>query len=169
MKKVIENHLFDDYKSKYEKRPADLRRMEYSDEISQINEVVELLYAPMESIEAGSPPIGSFGDGEKKYLWVVMEESVVILLEEGTEGRSLSRNRASHTNLTGNAEAYCGGELWFNEDSKEIWLSGGSSRYQPRNGEELQFIESWFKACAYNVTNFGWEEETGRPVRFLRG
>ena len=170
MRKMNECKLFGEYIQSFDKREPNLQRLEHNDELqkfSEVDGVREFCYAPIYGIEIGKPPIGMTKRGDNTYLWVITDEGIPYLLEEGNAGRSLNRGRASHTNLTGNQEAYCGGEIWFaGEDT--VWISGGSSRFQPRDSNELNTVQKLFEACNYKVTNFGWDDETDRPVRFMR-
>lgn len=145
--------------------------MKNADELTRLSSddgVLELSDAPAQRFESGSPPVGRFGNGQKKYLWVVATRGCPSILEEGPAAAGLSRGAVSHSNLTGGDEAHAGGELWFNDDSS-IWLSGGSSRYVPRDERELEHVANCFRAAGYLVASFGWDQEVAGPVRFLRG
>ncbi|WP_274648985.1 hypothetical protein [Paenibacillus humicola] len=173
IRKIVECDAFTEYKELFSIRPPDLQRKKYDDELQQLQPedgLIEFLYHEMEIIEAGSPPV-SYDEfnGVNKYLWVITEETVPLILENGETGQKLTRNSVSHTNLTGGKDAYCGGEVWFDGSSNVIWISGGSSRYRARNKDELDKIAEWFSNCNYEVVNFGWDEDIDGPVRLFRG
>ena len=65
-----------------------------------------------------------------------------------------------HTNLTGDSEAYMGGELWFRTDSF-LYLSGGSGRYPAECEQELVDAVRVFQAFGYEVKSLGWDEKSG--------
>ena len=73
-----------------------------------------------------------------------------------------------HTNLTGGEEAHCGGEVWFVSGQRLI-INGASGRYPPKGMPELEEIVSAFEAAGYEVWSMGWDPETDRPARILRG
>jgi hypothetical protein len=102
------------------------------------------------------------------YIWLVMEDAVLYGLEKGETGTSLSRGRLAHTNLSGGREAYCGGELWFSDESS-FWITGSSGRYKPRSVEELDEVVTAFRSAGYKVASCGWSEQLGRFMRFPRG
>ncbi len=58
--------------------------------------------------------------------------------------------------------------MWF-VDSGTLVFNGASSRYQPRSPCELDSIALAFKACAYKVAHMGWDDDSGKPARILRG
>jgi hypothetical protein len=169
--KVIDCHEFEVYKSKYTLQKANLDKMKDEDELKILTHadgVLEFENYKMDGVFCGTPGIEKDDQGVNKYVWVIMDNSIPIILETGTVGKQLKRGSVTHTNLTGGADAYCGGEVWFDNESNKIWLSGGSSRYPVRNKEELQDIANWFSKCNYDVTDIGWDELQNKPARFLR-
>lgn len=103
-----------------------------------------------------------------KYLWVIKDNGVPIILESGPLGQTTARKHLSHTNLTGGLPAGCGGELWFSEGNK-ILLNGASSRYKARSPEELIDATKLFEICEYKVSSFGWDDDRAWPVKYPRG
>jgi len=101
-----------------------------------------------------------------KYLWLVRPDDVKIVLEEGPPRRSVTGGRVKHTNLTA-GDAHCGGELWF-QDDQAVYINGGSGRFKPRGGAELEAIAEAFRSAGYRVCSFGWAQETNQENRVLR-
>jgi hypothetical protein len=106
---------------------------------------------------------------DKKYLWVLLSNSFPYILEYCVAMKKTKRGKASHTNLTGGANAWCSGELWFGDDTKTIYLNGGSGRYPPKTVEELNTVAEALKGAGYTVVNFGWDEDRNGPARYYRG
>lgn len=102
------------------------------------------------------------------YLWLIKPDDVVGALEEGATGQLTARKRLAHTNLCGATAAHCGGELWF-RDGRAIWVTGGSSRFPPRDASELSTIVDAFRTSGYAVCSCGWDTENDIPARFFRG
>jgi hypothetical protein len=101
-----------------------------------------------------------------KYLWLVRPDDVKIALEHGKLRRRVTNGPLKHTNLTGGV-AHCGGELWFEDDVK-VYVNGGSGRFRPRGGSELDAVVSALASAGYTVCSFGWNYETNRERRSLR-
>lgn len=119
---------------------------------------------PQEKVIFGSPPT-NFGDSEAtKYLWVIGEFDIPLVQEHGDYGKTLNNNRACHTNLTGGAPAYCGGEIWFESNTK-IFINGGSGRYPVESSEQLEDICKSLEDAEYQAHHMGWDEELNRPNR----
>ncbi len=73
-----------------------------------------------------------------------------------------------HTNLTGGANAYLGGEVWF-LNSNSLFLSGGSGRYPPLHEQQLDDAADVFESYGYSVTSLGWDSEAGFANRVYHG
>jgi hypothetical protein len=171
MSRDLASPKFDLYREKFIFRDADLTRMQYEDEIADVcsnADVFSVTIAPMDCYEIGQPPKVPRSSGSNMHLWLVRRDDVVTVLEKGASGLSTQRQRLAHTNLCGSDAAHCGGELWF-RDGSSIWLTGGSSRFPPRNQEELGAIVDTFRVCGYSVCSCGWDEENDQPARFFRG
>ena len=80
---------------------------------------------------------------------------------------SLGGNPPKHTNLTGGATAYVGGEMWFS-DGENLYLSGGSGRYPPINENHLNDAVKVFESYNYQVVSLGWDTRLNRAGRTLR-
>ncbi|MCX7050119.1 MAG: hypothetical protein NTX50_32120 [Candidatus Sumerlaeota bacterium] len=162
-----------EHRKAFSVRSPDLSRMRSKDEVSQAataDGLLEFAIPPAKEIVKGIPPT-SHDDkrsGATKYLWVVAKANVPIALEHPSKGTTLSGERLTHTNLTGGADAHTAGEIWF-IDPTRIAINGGSSRYTPRSKAELDSVTSAFEAAGYRVVNMGWDEESGKPLRYLEG
>lgn len=99
-------------------------------------------------------------------LWVVRQDDVVHAEEHGTFGAGLESGSIKHTNLTGGAAAFSGGELLFLDDDTII-VNGCSGRYGPRSKDELNLVVQAFLKSGYGVWSMGFDEETNKPARFI--
>jgi hypothetical protein len=161
---------FEAYRKKYASRDPDLTNKRFADELRQLTTAEglnELAPPPCAAAKTGNPPTGAKEAESTKYLWVVAPTSVPFALELLPDV-GLQRGRLSHTNLTGGGRAHSGGEMWFT-DASIIIMNGGSGRYPPRSADELDDVARAFKAVGYKVSHMGWDKETNRPVRYLRG
>lgn len=162
---------FDLYRTEFSLQLPDLANKRHDDEVIDVSsnsDVYSFLAAPATDFLLGDPPTRPRTAGEKMHIWLVLPRDVVFSEEAGASGASTHRGRLSHTNLSGGGEAHCGGELWF-RDEQSIWITGGSSRYAPRSGEELQAITKSFLSSGYSVCSCGWDSENAAPARFFRG
>ncbi len=100
-------------------------------------------------------------------MWLVRTDDVISAIEEGDSGMSTARGKLAHTNLSGGSSAHAGGELWF-EDGNSVLLNGGSSRYAPKNNDEMLDIVQAFRKSGYRVCYSGWSEEENCPKRDFR-
>ena len=84
---------------------------------------------------------------EKKYLWVISEWGLRIILEAT---RNIARQKpfVCHTNLTGGGEAYQGGELWFCEDGR-AGINFFSDRYGAQTQKQWRAVVGYFKRVGY--------------------
>jgi hypothetical protein len=105
---------------------------------------------------------------EKKFLWVIRESDIPFIREHTTVTPLLSSGRCTHTNLTGGADAYCGGEVWFASERRLI-LNGGSGRYPPKEPDELDVVVVSFEQAGYRVWSMGWDDGIDQPARVLKG
>jgi hypothetical protein len=80
---------------------------------------------------------------EKAFLWVIDEETVKFLREKNRNRlRTHKPEHVCHTNLTGNTEAYIGGEMYFCEDGRKF-INPFSDRYGNPS------ISQWVTAKTY--------------------
>ena len=56
--------------------------------------------------------------------------------------------------------------MWF-ASSMALYISGGSGRYPPVDGTQLEEAVQVFHAFGYDVTSLGWNQGTGRARRVL--
>jgi hypothetical protein len=172
---------FDSYRviPDFTPRLPDLSRQESQDETTDLchdAHVTSFQVAPEATVQCSVVVLEATDEADESwltndranlYLWLIRTDDVKICLENGILGQSTERGRLSHTNLSGNVPAHCGGELWF-RDAESIYLNGGSSRFTARSSSELEAIVEGFRAAGYKVCSFGWNEELGKPKRTLR-
>ncbi len=117
-----------------------------------------LVEAPTIDFRQGNPPLVKNLRGINTYIWVIDSNGVPYIIEEGLQ--ELEWQPPKHTNLTGDKEAYVGGELWFRNKSS-LYVSGGSGRYPPLSETQLEDAVEVFEAFGYAVKSLGWDQETG--------
>lgn len=111
----------------------------------------------------GTPPYSRTDQGEHRYLWVIDANGIPYIHESPIQ--TICGNPPKHTNLTGGGKAYLGGELWFHSYT-HLYVSGGSGRYPPINGDQLDCAVQVFRDFDYNVTSLGWDEGTDTARRY---
>lgn len=159
---------FRTYRKKFPARPPNTAAIRLADETRPLTEAEglrELAAPPCTDVLLGSPKDPPNEAAATKYLWVVGQNRVPFALDLSP---GFERGRLSHTNLTGGADAHCGGEVWFSAPSTII-INGGSGRYPPRTPDELDEVARAFKATGYKVAHMGWDAETNTPARKFRG
>lgn len=154
-------------------REPDSSIIQNTDECLQLLDthgVIQITTAPISDPVCGMPPRDrSESESDRtKYIWVIRNDSLPMILEKSKAVEFLKSRRATHTNLTGCKKAYCGGEIWF-QTGKDIYISGASGRYPPRNIHELNEICEAFHRLGYGVKSLGWDPERNAPYRILRG
>ena len=123
----------------------------------------ELLGPPASGVARGSPP-RTRSDAVATYLWVLDATGIRVIIEAPT--RTLDGARPKHSNLTAGNPAYVGGEIWFASEGK-LYISGGSGRYPPIDGSQLEEVATILRTAGYEVVCLGWDEETGSARRLL--
>ena len=119
--------------------------------------------APAQAISLGTPPPSRTEPGANCYLWVIDVNGISYIREAPIA--SIAGEKPKHTNLTGGGKAYLGGELWFESDSC-LWVSGGSGRYPPIDGVQLDCAVRVFRDFGYGVTSLGWDAGTDKAKRY---
>ena len=155
----------DDFRCRYDLRPPEF--IHHQREVVQLDldSGLRLLEpAPATGISTGTPPSSIADDPNNRYLWVIDERGIPYIIESpiAVIGHKLPK----HTNLAGGGDAYLGGEMWFSS-TISIYVSGGSGRYPPLDGLQLEEATGVFNAFGYNVTSLGWDENAGRALRLL--
>ena len=164
----------DKYRLKYMERNPDSSKIRNEDEcllLSEKHGVVQITRRQINTPVSGMPPrdIEERNSDKTKYIWVIRNDSLPMILEKSKAVEFLESRRATHTNLTGCEKAYCGGEVWF-QSGKDIYISGASGRYTPRSSEELDDICEVFKLLGFNILRcLGWDSDLKMPHRILRG
>lgn len=159
-----------DFREKYPALPPRSHAIKNNDELR--------LLTPNEGLECFDVNLGATAKKgslpttyptENPYLWVIGKEAIPAAIETLAIGQQLKSKIIKHTNLTGGANAHCGGEVWFIDD-KTIVISGSSGRYGPdaHDGQKLAAAAEVFKEQGYKVAHLGMDE-TGRPAMLLVG
>ena len=120
-------------------------------------------HAPARDVECGRPPKHKPERGRATYLWIIDKRGIPYIMECGI--RVLGGNPPKHTNLSGGAQAYIGGQIWF-ESPAALWASGGSGRYPPIDSRQLELAVGVFRHYGYRVRSLGWDDATGEPKRY---
>lgn len=152
-----------DFRSCYPLRPPCYPQGRIDSECRQIAGFRLLKEAPVTNFQQGHPPLARKERGTNTYIWVIDSKGVPYIIEADLQ--QLEWQLPKHTNLTGDGEAYVGGELWFRNGSF-LYVSGGSGRYPPLSERQLEDAVGVFEAFSYEVRSLGWHEQSG-PLRHL--
>ncbi len=103
------------------------------------------------------------------HLWVVDVRGTPFILERAPIAQSLESGRVTHTNLTGEGAASCGGEIWFDPGNENLlYVNGCSGRFGPKSKRQLEDAEEMIRDMGYDVTGFGWDGDANAPAKVLR-
>jgi hypothetical protein len=89
------------------------------------------------------------------------------LLEQCDFGKTLETGMIKHTNLTGGAPAYSGGEFVMLGDIMVV--SGSSGRYGPRSADEMCDVAQAFSCAGYSVWHMGYDPDADWALPFDSG
>jgi hypothetical protein len=81
------------------------------------------------------------------FLWVIDEDRIRMIREKTRNTRRETQD-VCHTNLTGNAKARIGGELFFCEDDTII-INQKSDRYGRATREQFEVALNYFRRVGY--------------------
>ena len=155
----------DDFRGRHSLRPREFVRFEREAVQLNLSNGLRLLGpAPADDFLPGTPPSSSTDATANRYLWVIDAKGIPYIIESPIA--VLGNELPKHTNLTGGKDAYLGGEMWF-ASSMALYISGGSGRYPPVDGTQLEEAVQVFHAFGYDVTSLGWNQGTGRARRVL--
>lgn len=156
---------FDRFRNQYPAKACDMSRVANNDELVALNpsdgvrQWVDGLGA-----EKGTTPLINPRPSDI-HLWVVRPDDVVHSREDDAAGAKLESKVIKHSNLTGGADAHCGGELLFLGENV-IALNGASGRYGPSSAAEMIAVARAFRSSGYGVWSCGFSEETMTAYRF---
>ncbi|MFT8679379.1 hypothetical protein [Gluconacetobacter sp.] len=112
-----------------------------------------------------APKLIEQNDLEQVDLWAVREADVVYADEQCSFGKNLETGVIKHTNLTGGAPAFAGGELLLLKDV--VVVNGQSGRYHPRSADEMYAVALAFANSGYHVWSMGYDTEADYPYPFI--
>lgn len=160
---------FAEFRGIYPLRPYVADRVRNEGELVQLPPGAGLMSFPKDAYKCEtSPPPRSQSERGKLYLWVIAANDVSFALESVPFGQILETRVIKHTNLTGGADAHCGGELWFLTENK-LLLSAASGRYGPQSEQEMIDAALAFKSEGFEVASLGFDDDTGYPCQLLVG
>lgn len=134
--------------------------------LSEVDGLRILDRAPARDIECGKPPGNRYARGRATYPWIIDGRGIPYIVE--CEIPALGGNPPKHTNLSGGGQAYVGGQVWF-ESRAALWVSGGSGRYPPIDGRQLEDAVGVFRHYGYETRSLGWDNATGEAKRYREG
>ena len=150
-------------------RASRILKFDHIDELNQMRPADGLELVPVHPL--GGLPMGGVVPevtAEMKkaaHLWVVREVDTVHAPEYCKFGDGLAKKKIKHTNLTGGAPAFSGGELiWIGE--REVLVNGCSGRYGPLNASELAAAAQGFAKAGLKCWSSGYDEGSGYCFRF---
>ena len=156
------------FRDGYDKRPRNPRIDCEPHELVKLDAghgVRVLQQAPAQSVCFGRPRVSREDPGEYTYLWIMDDSGIPYIIEQPL--RHLYGSCPKHTNLTGGAAAFLGGEIWFS-DAISLFLSGGSGRYPPLHETQLNDAVQVFESYGYRVVSLGWNTRRGQAERIYR-
>ena len=142
---------------KWEPLPQEKRQLVPADGLRVLDR------APAQAVSLGTPSYSRTECDPKRYLWIIDANGIPYIREAPIA--SVAGEKPKHTNLTGGGKAYLGGELWF-ESNSCLWVSGGSGRYPPIDGVQLDCAVQVFRDFGYDVTSLGWDAGTDKAKRY---
>ena len=143
-----------------QKHADELVQMQASDGLEVIKQYDTALHTTPTSVPEYTPEME-----EQKQLWVVRVDDTFMAPEHCAFGEALGNQCVKHTNLTGGAPAFSGGEL-LSIGHREILLNGCSGRYGPRNSHEMAIAAAAFLKAGYRTWSTGFDAGAGRCFRF---
>ena len=114
----------------------------------------------------GEAPLVTLEQKQGAHLWVIRDNDVVHAPERCAYGLALESKVIKHTNLTGSANAYSGGEILFLTNGQVV-INGDSGRYGPRNAAEMDAVAKAFSDSGYGVWSMGYDDEAKKPTPFV--
>lgn len=106
---------------------------------------------PPDCIRTSTENIAKQGS-EGRYLWVLDQIGLKMLLEATPNPKRINNPIVCHTNITGGEPALHGGELWFGEDNK-VYINNASGRYGNAEPQQWDAILTYFVCVGYEVVS----------------
>lgn len=152
-----------------EPRPPRLGSKKHDDELMQMQPSDGLLIVPQHTIGSfeQEPVVPEVTEEMKRqaYLWVVRAKDCVHAEVYCAFGKKLKNECIKHTNLTGGACAFSGGELiWIS--NREVLVNGCSGRYGPQSLVEMTVAAKAFAGAGYRTWSTGYDEGSGYCFKF---
>lgn len=158
--------ILNEFRSRHRLRLPDVSLIRGQQELAGItaSDGLRLLTpAPVTDVQRGKPG-PSRNEHVNTYLWVIDTRGIPYVFEAPIS--KIGAVFPKHTNITGGAEAYLGGEMWFTS-TIAMYVSGGSGRYPPKDKNQLEEAVQVFKSFGYQVTSLGWNDSLGEAKRIL--
>ncbi|WP_061216275.1 hypothetical protein [Leptospira santarosai] len=127
-------------------------------------EKIDLSFFSFDAINDGSPEPnlefiyeekGSFPES-KKYIWLIYLKNGEInfrIIPDSYPNQAginnYGRKNVCHTNLSGGELALQGGECWWSESSKTMFVNNQSGRYPSETEAQFQAVIEFFKFVGY--------------------
>ena len=161
---------FDSFRRDFAAKPCNLDFVRNDDELIRVDEEhgrMSWQDGPGSPQQVPMPPEVDQDHPDLK-LWVVDAQDVPYVMERNAFGAGLETGKLKHSNLTGGADAHCGGELVLVSDGI-VALNGSSGRYGPRSRREMDAVAGAFRASGYGVWTYGYDDGTDKPFDFRTG
>ena len=158
--------ILKDFRSRHRLRSPDrslIRDQQETVRLEESDGLRLLTPAPVADVRYGSPGL-SRTEHVNTYLWVIDARGIPYVFESPIP--KIGAMCPKHTNLTGGAKAYLGGEMWF-ASAMALYISGGSGRYPPEDKTQLEEAAQVFESFGYEVTSLGWDDTIGTAMRIL--
>jgi hypothetical protein len=110
-------------------------------------EPLQIVLITVEEVEILKQKGGKWA--EKSFLWVIDHETIRIIREKNSNRlRTHKPEFVCHTNLTGNQDAYIGGEIYFCEDGRKF-INFFSDRYGDPSELQWRTAKEYFEKVGY--------------------
>lgn len=132
---------------------GDADQMTHADGLRDLEDAASMTPSPV------APP--NF-DKQNVRLWVITNDDLLHAPETCGFGACREAGVVKHSNLTGGAPAFSGGELCLDEGA--VLFNGKSGRYGLRSLKDTEDVGRVFVKSGYVAWHSGWDEGADRPV-----